>query len=130
MTAPLPRASDNGRFRLGFLTSAAVKVTLFHASAANRAPTMATPTKVIVPMNQVGLSGGYGCWAPSEALRQKSVKFAERAAAVEKKTPRRARPAKAAAFATVNMFCTTFPKPSPRVFIQVRNTIEAMARRF
>ena len=41
---PTPSASESGRLRLGLRTSPAVNVTLFHASAENSDPTMATPT--------------------------------------------------------------------------------------
>src|SRR5580658_2856910 len=67
---------------------------------------------------------------PSEALRQKFVKFAERATAVEKNTPRRTSPARAAVFATVKTFCTILPTRRPRVFSHVSSTIEAIARKF
>ena len=57
MATPRPRAS--GRLRRGLRTSAPVKVTLFHASAENRDPTIATPTRRIV-------------WKSQLAFRQKS----------------------------------------------------------
>ena len=38
---PVPRASDRGMFRFGSLTSAAMKVMLFQASAANNEPVWA-----------------------------------------------------------------------------------------
>src|SRR5436189_5935525 len=50
MTSPVPRARDNGRFRRGSLTSAAVNVTLFQASAENREPTCATHTAINSPI--------------------------------------------------------------------------------
>src|SRR5215210_209205 len=42
-TSPVPYTSASGRLRAGFFTSAAAKVTLFHASLENREPTMAAP---------------------------------------------------------------------------------------
>ena len=45
---PVPRASDSGRLRLGLITSPAVKVTLFQASAENKDPTWATAKMVSV----------------------------------------------------------------------------------
>ncbi len=42
MTMPVPSASESGIFRRGFFTSPAVKVMLFHASAANSDPTCET----------------------------------------------------------------------------------------
>ena len=49
MTSPVPIASDNGRLRRGFLTSPAVKVTLFQASAEKSEPTCATHTAINNP---------------------------------------------------------------------------------
>ncbi len=40
---PVPMASESGKSRLGFLTSLAVKVTLFQASAENSDPTWEGP---------------------------------------------------------------------------------------
>ena len=76
---PAPRASESGKFRLGFFTSAAVKVMLFQASAEKSEPTIATPTSVSVPIVQIGWSGGYGCITHNPAFRQKSVKLVARA---------------------------------------------------
>ena len=42
----MPNASESGRLRPGFFTSAAVKVTLFQASIAKSEPTIATPISV------------------------------------------------------------------------------------
>src|ERR1700753_3381034 len=127
---PVPSASESGKLRLGLRTSAAVKVTLFHASAENSAPTIATPISVSVPMLQIEASGGYGCIAPSEAPRQKSVKLAECAADVEYAKPSNTRHASEPTFATVKTFCTTLPTPMPRVLIQVMKTMERIASRF
>src|SRR5437667_10738100 len=49
MTSPVPIASDRGRFRRGSLTSPAVNVTLFQASAENSEPTCATQTAISIP---------------------------------------------------------------------------------
>src|SRR5438132_1605869 len=46
MTSPAPRTRLSGRLRRGFLTSPAVKVTLFQASAANSEPTIAPPATI------------------------------------------------------------------------------------
>src|SRR5439155_16703621 len=46
---PVPSTSESGRFRLGFFTSPAVKVTLFQASAEKSDPTWASAITVIVP---------------------------------------------------------------------------------
>ena len=100
----MPKASESGRLRPGFFTSAAVKVTLFQASMAKSDPTIATPTSVSVPIIHVGLSGGYGCSTERPALRQKSVKFAARAAAVENQKPRSTSAASEPIFATVKIF--------------------------
>src|SRR5580700_4167952 len=101
---PVPSASERGRLRWGFLTSPAVKVTLFQASIEKSAPTMATPIRVIVLMVHVGESGGYGCITHKPALRQKSVKLTVRAASVENQKPRRTSIASAPVFATVKIF--------------------------
>src|ERR1700735_4341206 len=102
----VPSASDNGKLRLGFFPSAAGKVMLFHASAAKSEPTIATATRVIVPIIQVPSPGGYGCMVDRPAFRQKFVKFAWRAAAVENITPRTTSAARAPVFVTVKTFCT------------------------
>src|SRR4029434_6235607 len=49
MTSPVPKASDNGRLRRGFLTSPAVNVMLFQASAEKSEPTCATQTAINSP---------------------------------------------------------------------------------
>ncbi len=43
----MPRTRASGRFRAGFFTSAAAKVTLFHASLENSEPTMAAPNAMM-----------------------------------------------------------------------------------
>src|SRR5215207_7444613 len=43
LTSPVTIASARGRLRVGFLTSAAAKVTLFHASLEKSDPTIAAP---------------------------------------------------------------------------------------
>src|ERR1700735_5830882 len=115
---PAPMASDNGRFRLGFFTSAAVNVVLFQPTAENQAPTMATATRLSVPIVHIGWSGGYGCITQSPALRQKSVKFVCRAMSVDDQNPIITNPASEPTFATVKMFWTIFPIRNPRVLIQ------------
>src|SRR5579863_1691468 len=127
---PVPSASERGRLRLGFFTSAAVNVMLFHASMAKSEPTIATAIRVMVPTNHVGLSGGYGCVSERLALRQKSVKFAARAAAVENHIPSNTSAASEPIFATVKIFCTIEPSRRPRVLIQVTTAIERIARKF
>src|SRR6202044_2395093 len=101
MTIPAPSASESGKFRLGFFTSAAVNVMLFHASAENSEPTIATPISVNVPIVHIGWSGGYGCITQSPAIRQKSVKFAFRATSVENQNPSSTSAASDPTFATV-----------------------------
>src|SRR5213078_2239421 len=49
MTSPVPKASDNGRLRRGFLTSPAVNVMLFQASAENSEPTCPTQIAINIP---------------------------------------------------------------------------------
>src|SRR5438874_11105359 len=48
ITTPVPMTSDSGKLRLGLITSPAVKVTLFQASAENNEPTWATASIVRV----------------------------------------------------------------------------------
>src|SRR5580698_2160550 len=127
---PVPSASDSGKLRLGLRTSAAVKVTLFHASAEKSAPTMATPISVSVPILQIEPSGGYGCIVLSPAPRQKSVKFVERAMAVEYAKPSSTSAASEPTFATVKTFCTVLPTLRPRVLSHVIKTIDKIASRF
>src|SRR5580658_5390189 len=64
------------------------------------------------------------------ALRQKCVKFASRAAAVEKRIPITARAASEPVFVTVKMFCTIAPMRRPRELSQVRKTMDEIASRF
>src|ERR1700693_270561 len=104
MTIPAPNASDSGRLRLGFFTSAAGKGMLFQASAEKSEPTMATPISVTFPIVQVGWSGGYGCITQRPAFRQKSVKFAVRATSVENQNPSSTSAASDPTLATVNTF--------------------------
>ena len=49
MTPPVPATSERGRFRFGFLTSPAVNVMLFQASAAKSDPTCATQSAMKRP---------------------------------------------------------------------------------
>ena len=46
-TTPVPIRSASGRLREGFFTSAAAKVTPFHASLEKSEPTMAAPNATI-----------------------------------------------------------------------------------
>src|SRR5262245_24116872 len=78
ITTPVPKASDNGKLRLGFLTSPAVKVTLFQASAENNDPTWATARIVRIP-TKGPKSTPFASAPPAECAApscQKSVKFA------------------------------------------------------
>ena len=69
---PVPMASARGRFRLGFCTSAAAKVTLFHASLEKSEPTIAAPITGItardqspVPQNVAKLAAATSGWRKS-----------------------------------------------------------------
>src|SRR5215472_1886972 len=97
---------------------------------AKRDPTEATPIKVSVPIDQTGLPGGYGCITKRPALRQKFVKFADFAAAVEKDRPKMTKAASEPIFATVKIFWTVLPRRSPLVLIQVSKIIDKMPSRF
>ena len=63
MTVPVPRMSAIGRLRAGFRISAAAKVTLFHASMENSAPTSAAAN-----VNRYGW--GVGAWAKNAAAEK------------------------------------------------------------
>ena len=108
MTTPVPSASESGRLRLGFFTSPAVKVTLFHASAENSDPTCATARIVSVPTITIGppTPTCTACCAPSPALCQKfAPKFAARACALRPSAnPNTANPSSAETLAAVKMF--------------------------
>ena len=130
VTRPEPSASDNGKLRLGFFTSAAVNVMLFQESDENSDPTIATATTETVPIIQVLCPGGYWCIVCHPALRQKPMKFPLRAASVAKNAPKAASAASVPAFATVNTFCTIDPTRSPCVFSHVSRMIDAIASRF
>src|ERR1041385_6593857 len=102
---PTPSASESGRLRLGFRTSPAVKVTLFHASAENSAPTIATPTSRTVSK-----------FHPE--LRQKPSKLEATAAGLRPtRKPAATRPRIAATLATVKTFCTI--APARNVFTEI-----------
>ena len=111
-----PRASESGRLRLGLRTSPAVKVTLFQASEEKSEPTMATPTSRTESKFQ-------------PALRQKSVKLLATASGLRPtRKPAPTRPSRAPILAKVKTFCTMAPVRMPRVLLQVRKTMTAMAR--
>src|SRR6185437_12389565 len=97
MTVPVPSARESGRLRLGLITSPAVKVTLFQASAENRDPTWATATRVSAPAS-VGV-------APWRSRQKFAPKFAATATAFRPSTmPTKIRPSSAATFAEVKAF--------------------------
>src|SRR4051812_24229061 len=116
MTVPAPTASESGRLRLGFLTSPAVKVTLFHASAENNDPTCATATTTNTPSNP--LSPTEGNEANDPVFCQKFEKLAATACGLRAiVNPRHTKPSNAATFAIVKMFCTIAPVLTPKTLI-------------
>src|SRR5215471_15040282 len=121
-------ARERGRLRLGFLTSPAVKVTLFQASAENRDPTWATAKMVRIPTNgpaAVPLAE----WG--ELNRQKSWKFAATACALRPtKIPAATNAASAETLAMVKIFCTVAPVLIPKTFRKLKKRIMTMPARF
>ena len=99
-----PNASEIGRLRRGLRTSPAVNVTLFQASAENRDPTMATPTRRTT-------------WMLQPAPSQKWPKLRARASGLRpSRNPIATKPSSAAVLAMVKTFCTTAPVRMPRMF--------------
>src|ERR1043165_3032400 len=98
MTSAVPRAKDNGKFRRGFLTSAAVNVTFGHALDENNAPTIANPTSVGV-CTHTPLP--YACRPQRPELRQNFVKFIVRADCVAISRPIKINPLSATIFTDV-----------------------------
>src|ERR1700751_101381 len=134
MTTPVPKASDSGRLRLGFFTSPAVKVTLFHASAENSDPTCATARIVSVPTQTVGppTPTCTACRAASPAFSQKCpLKLAESAGALRpRKNPKSTRPESAETFAAVKTFWIMAPVFTPNTLTTDNRMTTRMATRF
>src|SRR4051812_5352319 len=100
ITTPVPIANDKGKFRLGFFTSPAVNVTLFHASDENSDPTCATATTTITPNSPLKPKEGNTALEP--ALRQKFPKFSAIACGLRATVnPSSTSPSRAAVFAIV-----------------------------
>ena len=121
----VPNASESGMLRLGSLTSPAVKVMLFQASAENSEPVWATqiPTKrpnALMAVRPPPKSS-------SEPLTvHRLLKFAPNAPEREPiSKPNTIRPNKAASFAVVKVFWTSLPSFRPRVFMNVNRTIKS-----
>src|SRR6476660_8240464 len=103
ITMPVPSARESGKLRLGFLTSPAVNVTLFQASAENKDPTCATASTVNV---LTSTPPPMSCKLPKLELRQKfPLKLAANAVAFRPTNKATAtNPNNAAAFEMVNTF--------------------------
>ncbi len=129
MTTPVPSASDNGKFRLGFFTSPAVNVTLFHASAENSDPTCAIASTVSV---ETKTPAPTSCRVPRPELRQKfAPKFAATACAfLPRKIPKSTRPSSAETFAVVKTFWIKAPVFTPKILMIESATTTRIATRF
>ncbi len=103
MTTPVPSASESGKLRLGFFTSPAVNVTLFHASAENSDPTCAMASAVSV---ETSTPPPTSCNVPRLELCQKfAPKFAATAVAFRpRKIPKITSPSSAETLAAVKTF--------------------------
>ena len=125
MTRIVPSASESGTFRRGFITSPAVKVMLFQASAEKREFVCATqmPTKSPKAVAAVKLCPT-SCKLPRRL--QKSLKFAAPAPDLTPTMmPSRMSAMSAPVFAVVKTFCTILPSFRPRVFMKVRSAMSA-----
>ena len=124
-----PIKSARGRFRCGFSTSPAVKVTLFHADCENSGPVIARPRtsqNANAPAPRAA-----GCTDPrsqpfAAGCHQSDVNAAPPAFHPTNR-PRTTSANRAAAFVNVNVFWISFPRRSPRVLTSVRMTITAIA---
>src|SRR5712692_2943531 len=134
MTSPVPKASDSGRLRRGSLTSPAVNVTLFQASAEKSEPTWATQTAINIPSappvaDTVATNDKpdlIGEMAPIDV--HKCAKLAVIASAFRPtKTPRTISATSDRVFAEVKMFWMILPSWRPRVFTIVKHTMIRIA---
>src|SRR5690348_15923562 len=98
-------ASARGRLRVGFCTSAAAKVTLFHASLENREPTMAAP----ITGTTARVQG---------TVPQKDEKFAAATAGCRHTvSPNSTSAASAPTLATLNTVWIAAPSRTPRALV-------------
>ena len=112
---PVPMASARGRFRVGFCTSAAAKVTLFQASLENSEPTMAAPRTGITASDQ-------------SPVPQKSEKLAAAMSGCRKSvSPNSTSAASAPTLATLNTVWIAAPSVTPRMLVAVSSAIMRIA---
>jgi hypothetical protein len=125
MTTQVPSASDSGMLRRGSLTSPAVNVMLFHASAENSEPVCETHTATNRPKVVSAESPGTMSTVPRVVHRW--PKFAATASWFQpSSTPTRISPSSAPVFAVVKTFWMIFPYCSPRVLVHVSSAIITM----
>ena len=133
MTSPVPIASDSGKFRRGSLTSPAVNVTLFQASAENREPTCATHTAISSPIappvaDTDATNDRSDLIGDTPIGVHKCVKLVLIASALRPMNrPRAISASKDSVLAEVNTFWMSLPSRRPRVFRIVKNTITRIA---
>ena len=121
----MPNASDKGMFRLGSLTSPAVNVMLFQASAENSEPVWATQ----IPTNKPKADAAVNPLPRSSSeprTPQRLPKFACTTPEFQPtRIPSTIKPNNAASLAVVNVFWTSLPSFRPRVFMKVNSTISS-----
>ena len=128
LTPSVPKSKLNGILRSGRRISAAVYVMMFHADELKIAPTIANPTadKSVELLRGTCVMSFFktivlkGCqkWAAFQC----AASLPQPAA-----TPSKIKPMSAAIFVIVNVFCSSFPKETPRVFKKVRKMMTANA---
>jgi hypothetical protein len=111
----VPTASASGRFRLGFCTSAAAKVTLFQASLEKSDPTIAAPMMGTMARLQSPVPQNVAKLALATSGRRNSV------------SPQSTSTASAPTFATLKTVWIVAPSVTPRTLMAVSRTIERIA---
>ena len=122
----VPKASESGTFRVGLRTSPAVKVMLFQASAAYRAPICALHNATSIPKAVAGEGPcpasvnpcGVHAW-PKFALTTEALQPINTPIAITARSD--------PIFIVVKTFCTPLPYLSPFMLVQVRNVMTESA---
>src|SRR6516164_4938515 len=137
MTMMVPKTMESATSRFGFLTSAAVKPMLFHASAENSDPTWATASASSSPYQPspavtVGITlfrrSVPGAIVFAARTDHKCEKLSAIAAPfLATNTHRKITPSSDSIFAEVKMFWIHFPSFTPRVLRNVRKMIISTA---
>ena len=130
ITTPVPRAKLSGTVRLGFFTSLAAKVTLFHASEEKRAPTITPPITISAGSNVP--SGTRSCTdlnllVCSMPLHKSAMLSCQISDFAATKMPSKMSRISAPVLATVKTFCTSRPALMPRELMKVSSRMTSTA---